>query len=96
MVALFIVVFFYFFGPASWPKITPSHECVMNLKQIDGAKDEWASQYHKTTNDTPLDADLFGTNAFFNSKPVCPEGGVYRLGRVGQKATCNVPGHVLR
>lgn len=88
------ILIIYFLGPFS-PRYTPKQECWATLKQIEGAKGEWAWEQHKTTNDIPLDADLFGTNAYIRFKPVCPEGGTYRLGRVGEKPTCSVPGHIL-
>ena len=74
---------------------SPKLLCWGNLKQLDSAKAEWAWEHHKTTNDTPVDEDLFGTNAYIRSKPACPEGGTYRFGRVGAKASCTVPGHIL-
>jgi len=80
------------------PKSTraPSERvCRSFLKQIDMAKTEWATQEHKTTNDTPTDAQLFGPNAYLSKKPECPEGGIYTLRRVGEKPTCSVKGRTM-
>ncbi len=67
--------------------------CVNNMRQIDGAKQQWALVNKKTTNDIPTWSDLApylsrnGTNL-----PVCPGGGVYTLGRLGEPPKCSV-GH---
>jgi general secretion pathway protein G len=75
---------------------TPSPiSCIVLLSQIEGAKEQWAAEHHKTTNDVPTDADLFGV--YLNHKPVCPAGGTYTVGRVGQLPTCSIggPSHTL-
>ena len=81
--------------------------CIDRLRQIDGAKQEWALEQNKTTNDTPMWSDLYPyiylpyfTNHWFtNGVPVCPEGGTYTLGRVGAPPTCSLgdkePNHKL-
>ena len=74
---------------------SPRIFCMVNLKQLNGAKATWAFEYHKGTNDIPADTDLFGTNAYVSRKPVCPENGVYRIGRVGELPSCSIPGHTL-
>ena len=35
-----------------------SNACVMHLRQIAGAKEQWAVENHKTTNDTPSWDDI--------------------------------------
>lgn len=69
--------------------------CVTNLKTIEGAKGVWATEWRKTSNDVPTDADLFGPDKTIREKPLCPEGGTYTLGRVGEKPKCTVKGHTL-
>ena len=66
--------------------------CLANLLQINGAKATWALEWRKTTNDTPTWSDLIGTTLYIVDQPECPKGGVYTLGRVGEKASCTVPG----
>lgn len=71
--------------------------CVNNLRAIDGAKQQWALENKKHATDTPTAEDVRpylgrGTNYEF---PVCPGGGVYTIGAVGEKPTCSIPGHVL-
>jgi hypothetical protein len=75
--------------------------------QIEGAKEQWALEQSKTTNDTPTWSDLspyiywsgFTNRWFTNGIPVCPEGGIYTLGRVGELPTCSLgdkkPNHKL-
>jgi hypothetical protein len=73
--------------------------CVNRLMQIQAAKEEWALERNKTTNDVPTWDDLYPylwsgfTNSWFtNGRPVCPEGGTYTLGRVGVPPTCSIGG----
>ena len=80
---------------ASSPPPPPRLVCDALLRQIDFAKQTWALEHTKTTNDTPVESDLFGTNAYMRQKVSCPAGGVYQFGRVGEKPTCSVPGHTL-
>ncbi len=90
---LFGLFYNILFGPCH--HCPPGSACIANLKQIDGAKAVWALESHKATNDIPGDSDLFGEDAYIRRKPVCPEGGIYRLGRVCDKAVCSTPGHIF-
>src|SRR5262245_21947433 len=69
--------------------------CIPSLQNLQVAKEVWALEQHKTTNDIPTDADLFGPRKYLVEKPKCPAGGVYTLGRVGEKVRCSIPGHTL-
>jgi hypothetical protein len=68
--------------------------CINNLRQIDGAKNEWALENNKKATDVPTKADLL---PYLRSWPVCPAGGTYVIGAVGEKPTCSLAnlGHVL-
>jgi hypothetical protein len=73
--------------------------CVNRLMQIDSAKQEWALEHGKTASDVPTWADLYPylasnfTNTWFtNGQPVCPEGGIYNIERVGVHPTCSIGG----
>jgi hypothetical protein len=91
----------------------PSNDiCINNLRIIDAAKNEWALAENKTTNDVPTWEDLkpylerdpernkpfvkFDPN---NNLPICPSGGIYTIGKVGEPTTCSfsntIPPHVL-
>ncbi|HEX5399756.1 MAG TPA: hypothetical protein VFY06_11995, partial [Verrucomicrobiae bacterium] len=66
--------------------------CINNLRQIDAAKNEWALEKHKTATDVPTKENLL---PYLRSWPVCPDGGTYTIGAVGEKPTCSIPGHKL-
>ena len=79
-------------------RVTSSrHACMAQLKAIQGAKETWARDYMKDPTDVPQLSDLIGPDKYLLAIPVCPLGGTYRLGAVGEKATCSVsgPGHTL-
>ena len=76
--------------------------CINNLRQIDAAKSEWALENGKTNgvvvteNDLKLYIKLDSKGNF----PKCPQGGIYTIGKVGEKPTCSLgttlgPPHVL-
>jgi competence protein ComGC len=73
--------------------------CINNLRQIDAAKQEWALENNKTSTDTPTQADLtrFKNNQYFKNGqfPICPAGGTYTIGPVGEAPTCSIPKHQL-
>jgi hypothetical protein len=68
--------------------------CINNLRQIDAAKHMWAIEHNKADTDTPTEDDLkpYLSNGRI---PVCPKGGTYTIGTVGEKPQCSIPGHVL-
>jgi regulator of replication initiation timing len=68
--------------------------CINHLRQIDAAKQEWALENDKTTDDIPTALELlpYLQNAIF---PSCPSGGTYTINAVGVPPTCSIPGHVL-
>ena len=77
---------------------TPADEarnaCLNNLRQIDGAKQQWALE-----NKQPSDAIVVSqqVTAYFKEEalPRCPSGGTYTLKNINQLPTCSSPGHVL-
>ena len=73
----------------------PIQRCIQNLRLIDAEKTIWALAKQKKDGDTPTDADLFGAGHELPDRPKCPEGGMYIVGKVGQKPTCSVRGHLI-
>ena len=76
---------------------TPKHECIVNLKQIDGAVQQWALENRKVATDP---YSLTDTNllSFLRGSvlPRCPLGGVYvGAATVSGVPTCTVSGHTL-
>ena len=68
------------------------NSCVNLLRQIDGAKQSWAEDYHKTTNDVPTWTDL--RPYIREDVPLkCPHGGVYTIGKVGELPSCSIAWH---
>jgi hypothetical protein len=68
-----------------------SAPCINNLRQIAAAENQWVLENSKTTNDVPTSADIL---PYLRSShmPVCPDGGTYTIGRVGQPPTCSIGG----
>jgi hypothetical protein len=69
--------------------------CISNLRQIDGAKQEWALENKKQTTDTPTAQELEAILHRSLTTLQCPAGGVYTINAVGQEPTCSIPGHRL-
>lgn len=71
--------------------------CINNLRQIDGAKQQWALENDKV-DDTGI--TLTSTNLDIYLKPgwaelKCLKGGTYTINPLGQEPTCSIPGHEL-
>ena len=68
--------------------------CIQFLRQIDGAKQQWALENKKTPNDVPTPEDI--APYLPNPEQIrCPAGGVYTINAVGVMPACSVPSHVL-
>ncbi len=67
--------------------------CVNQLRQMDGAKQQWALENRKTTNDTPAEKDI--APYLRGAVPKCPAGGAYAINAVGAVSTCSIRGHGL-
>src|SRR4051812_43842430 len=67
--------------------------CIVNLKQIDGAKEQWALETKKAPGAPSVDAEI---DAYIKGgRPVCPASGVYTYGAIGENPTCSVATHTL-
>lgn len=68
--------------------------CINNLRQIDGAKQQWALDHQKAVSALMTQSDLL---PYFkgNAMPACPAGGVYSLNPVSVPPICNIPGHTI-
>ena len=69
--------------------------CINNLKQFDGATEQWALENKKAVGAVPTFEDLIGDDKYIRRMPQCPAGGQYTLGPVGTPPTCSIPGHQL-
>jgi prepilin-type N-terminal cleavage/methylation domain-containing protein len=71
--------------------------CINNLRQIDGAKEQWALE-KKVSAGTALDATKEGeVDAYIkgSKRPTCPAGGTYSYNAVDTSPACSIPGHTL-
>ena len=67
--------------------------CHYNLRFIDSAKQQWAVENRKTTNNPPPTLDdirVYIGRGSNDMVPVCPCGGTYTIGRLDQKAKCSL------
>jgi prepilin-type N-terminal cleavage/methylation domain-containing protein len=71
--------------------------CIANLKQIDGAKEQWALENKKSTGDDCTMADLVGATSYIKNTPKCPATDAdYTVDVIGTAPTCAVGGtHIL-
>src|SRR2546425_12358090 len=70
--------------------------CINNLRQIDGAVQQWALENNQSGNATVTSASLTkylgrGTTGEF---PHCPAGGTYSTFQADSKPVCSKSGHV--
>ena len=74
-----------------------TNACINNLRQIDGAKQQWALETHQLSTATPNQTSLEpylgrGTGGW----PSEPAGGSYTINQVNQVPTCSIGApHVL-
>jgi prepilin-type N-terminal cleavage/methylation domain-containing protein len=71
--------------------------CINNLRQIDGAVQQWALENGKAVSAAVTSANVApylgrGTAGAF---PKCPSAGTYAVSTVSTPPTCTVSGHVL-
>src|SRR3954467_1270715 len=66
-------------GFATGRRTYPLNICIANLKQLDGAKEQWALENKMPDGSVPQWYDLVGTNKYIKCRPVCPSGGKYKL-----------------
>ena len=82
------------------PLYAPKNACINNLRQIDGAKQQWAIDTHAPSNAIPTWDDirpyLLGRDGTNNLIPKCPSGGIYTIGALTDAPTCSVKGHSLQ
>lgn len=75
--------------------VSRSNACINNLRQIDAAKEQWAMAKGKVDGD---EVNMLGILDYIKGVrlPVCPQGGTYKINRIGQPPECSIPGHALR
>jgi prepilin-type N-terminal cleavage/methylation domain-containing protein len=75
-----------------------TNACINNLRQLDGAVQQWALENNKmaSANVTSTDILPFMGRGVNGQWPVCPAGGNYVVSTVNAKPTCTRSGHVLQ
>jgi prepilin-type N-terminal cleavage/methylation domain-containing protein len=63
--------------------------CINNLRQIDGAKEQWALENRKSTGDT-IDQAQVDEYLKGQTTPICPANGTYTYGTVGTNPICSL------
>ena len=90
----FALLFLFLIGSSSGPHsiISVRNICVNQLREIDGAKEQWAEVNGKKTGE---DVDVRGVAEFLRAKkiPECPKGGAYSIGKVDEEPRCSEAQH---
>ena len=76
-------------------KTTQAGRCVVNMGQIESAKEQWSMETFADIGSpcAPSDIAIYFKRGF----PECPAQGTYTVNPVGSNATCSVGGeHVLK
>ena len=68
--------------------------CINNLRQIDGAMQQWALE-NKRAQGSPVGSTDLRPYLRGNTLPVCPVGGAYTIVSVGVAPICSIAGHKL-
>jgi prepilin-type N-terminal cleavage/methylation domain-containing protein len=67
--------------------------CIRNLKEIDGAKEQWALETKKSAGSATVDSSV---NEYIKAgAPSCPGGGTYTYNSLDREPTCTQAGHTL-
>lgn len=70
------------------------NRCINNLRQLDGAKQQWALENNKTATAIPTARDI-APYLKDSALPKCPAGGTYSLNSLQQAPACSIQGHAL-
>jgi len=69
--------------------------CINNLRQLDGAKEQWALENKKSAGTATTGSET-GIEAYVKGgAPTCPGGGTYTYQAVDTSPTCTISGHSL-
>jgi len=102
-ILVFLAAVIFNFQMGSHSRTSPANACINNLRQIDGAAQEFALEKGKTNGEAinfPNDLTPYISLDKNGKIPSCPQGGVYSIKRVGDIPTCSLsntvtPAHVL-
>jgi len=85
---------------AMWLKPSPGYSwssCINDLRQVDGAIQQWAMEHGKADQDKPTWDDI---KPYLQARtneppPCCPYGGRYILGKASERPRCTIARHKL-
>jgi len=80
--------------PTNSPAVDALNACINNLRQIDGAKQQWALEKRQVATVTPA-LEFLLPYLKGSAAPQCPSGGSYTVNAVDTEPTCSIPGHAL-
>ena len=69
--------------------------CINNLRQIDGAKEQWALENKKSAGTATTGSETAIESYIKGGAPSCPGGGSYTYNAVDTPPSCNIGGHSL-
>jgi hypothetical protein len=77
-------------------KSTKPDYCINKLRIIESAKEDWAMEHNETNGADVTWDDLrdygLGPGPSSREIPICPDGGVYIIGKIGEKPRCSIGG----
>jgi prepilin-type N-terminal cleavage/methylation domain-containing protein len=75
-----------------------TNACINNLRQIDGAIQQWALEQKKSGTAAVTSTSLvpYLGRGSAGQWPICPASGTYKVTDVQSKPTCTVPNHLLQ
>lgn len=76
-------------------EVAQRNGCINNLRQIDGAKSQWALETGAEEGQSVISDDIAPYLAEGVGLFTCPAGGTYSFNAVNQDPTCSIPGHTL-
>lgn len=88
-----IVVLLAFGFSTAFATTTQRNACINNLRQIDGAKEQFKFETKLKDGDIVTITDVRGY--IKGGFPTCPAGGSYTIGPIGTDPTCSIAGHSL-
>jgi hypothetical protein len=87
-VVAWVVLSMQFMWPPICREVIHSYNaCINNLRQIDGAKQQWATENAKTNGANVTLEDL---KDYLRNRLSCPYRGTYTINPIGQPPTCSV------
>jgi hypothetical protein len=91
--AIFAIPTTWYMSPTTGRRTSPKNACINNLRQIDGAKEQWALENHIESGAASIAKEV---NAYIKGGgPKCPAGGSYTYGKVDEPPRCSIKGHSL-